>query len=60
MRVYREEFNIGQHLQNLRKVYLFEASDLMYAFYSNLFKLVRKTLFIINGLLLICFFFITD
>lgn len=40
MRVYREEFDIGQHLQNLRKVYLFEASDLMYAFYSNLFKQV--------------------
>lgn len=42
IRIYKEELCIGQRLQHLRKVFLFEASDLMYAFYSTLFQQVSS------------------
>uniref|UniRef100_A0A1A9WVA5 Gamma-tubulin complex component n=1 Tax=Glossina brevipalpis TaxID=37001 RepID=A0A1A9WVA5_9MUSC len=42
MKLYREEFAILKHLQNLRKVLLLEASDLMYQFYSKLFKQIES------------------
>lgn len=41
MRLYRDEFMILKHLQNIRKVLLMEASDLMHQFYSKLFQQVR-------------------
>lgn len=44
MRLYREEFLILKHLQNIRKILLMEASDLMHQFYSKLFQQVRKLL----------------
>ena len=40
MRLYREEFMVLKHLQNIRKVFLLEASDLMHQFYSKLFQQV--------------------
>lgn len=40
MRLYREEFAILKHLQNIRRVLLMEASDLMYQFYEKLFQQV--------------------
>lgn len=42
MRLYREEFDILKHLQNIRKIYLLEASDIMYQFYSKLFKQIES------------------
>ena len=40
MRLYREEFMVLKHLQNIRKVFLMEASDLMHQFYNKLFQQV--------------------
>lgn len=40
--VYKEEFQLLAHLRNLREVYLLEASDLMFDFYTTLFHDVRK------------------
>lgn len=42
IRIYKEELCLSQRLQHLRKVFLFEASDLMYSFYSNLFQQVSS------------------
>uniref|UniRef100_A0A1B0G349 Gamma-tubulin complex component n=1 Tax=Glossina morsitans morsitans TaxID=37546 RepID=A0A1B0G349_GLOMM len=44
MKLYRDEFMILTHLQNLRKVLLLEASDVMYQFYSRLFKQIESGL----------------
>lgn len=41
--IYLEEFNVLYHLQNLRRILLMEASDLMFDFYTNLFEQVRFT-----------------
>ncbi|TMW44698.1 hypothetical protein DOY81_010221, partial [Sarcophaga bullata] len=42
MRLYREEFMVLKHLQNIRKVFLMEASDLMHQFYSKLFQQIES------------------
>ncbi|XP_037809588.1 gamma-tubulin complex component 5 [Lucilia sericata] len=42
MRLYREEVMILKHLQNIRKVFLMEASDLMHQFYSKLFQQIES------------------
>ncbi|XP_065364468.1 gamma-tubulin complex component 5 [Calliphora vicina] len=42
MRLYRDEFMILKHLQNIRKVLLMEASDLMHQFYSKLFQQIES------------------
>ncbi|KAM7346720.1 gamma-tubulin complex component 5 [Cochliomyia hominivorax] len=42
MRLYREEFMILKHLQNIRKVLLMEASDVMHQFYSKLFQQIES------------------
>ncbi|XP_055614267.1 gamma-tubulin complex component 5 [Uranotaenia lowii] len=39
--IYKEEFLVMNHLKNIRKVLLLEASDLMYYFYSDLFKRIE-------------------
>lgn len=39
--MYKDEYQVLYHLKNLRKVYLLEASDLMYSFYSFIFKKVN-------------------
>lgn len=40
MQLYKEEFDVLRHLQNIRKVLLLEASDLMHQFYAKLFSQV--------------------
>ena len=42
MRIYNEELQVLQHLQNLRKVMLLECSDLMHTFYTNLFEQIQS------------------
>lgn len=37
IKIYKEEFQLMSHLNNLRNVYLLEASDLMFEFYTALF-----------------------
>lgn len=44
VKLYKEEYHVLDHLQNLRKVFLLESSDLMYEFYSNVFSQVRKAI----------------
>lgn len=39
-KMYKDEYQILFHFQNLRKVFLLEASDTMFYFYTNLFKQV--------------------
>ncbi|XP_055641192.1 gamma-tubulin complex component 5 [Toxorhynchites rutilus septentrionalis] len=39
--IYKEELLVLNHLQNIRRVLLLEASDLMYFFYSDLFKMIE-------------------
>lgn len=39
--IYKEEFLVLNHLKNIRKVLLLEASDLMYYFYSDLFRRIE-------------------
>uniref|UniRef100_A0AAG5D3N1 Gamma-tubulin complex component n=1 Tax=Anopheles atroparvus TaxID=41427 RepID=A0AAG5D3N1_ANOAO len=39
--IYKEEFRVMDHLKNIRKVLLLEASDLMDYFYSNLFRRIE-------------------
>ncbi|XP_055389842.1 gamma-tubulin complex component 5 [Condylostylus longicornis] len=38
MKMYREDFKIGKHLQNIRQVLLLEAGDLMQFFYQKIFS----------------------
>lgn len=40
LRMFRDEYNVLDHIKNLQRVYLFGAGDLMLTFYSNLFKSV--------------------
>lgn len=42
VRIYKEEFRIVEHLQNLRRLYLLEASDLMHTFYTTLFQQIES------------------
>lgn len=42
IKIYKEEFQLMSHLNNLRNVYLLEASDLMFEFYTVLFTDVRN------------------
>ncbi|XP_065094510.1 gamma-tubulin complex component 5-like [Ochlerotatus camptorhynchus] len=39
--IYKEEFLVLNHLKNIRKVLLLEASDLMYYFYSDLYRRIE-------------------
>uniref|UniRef100_A0A182MQ62 Gamma-tubulin complex component n=1 Tax=Anopheles culicifacies TaxID=139723 RepID=A0A182MQ62_9DIPT len=39
--IYKDEFHVMNHLKNIRKVLLLEASDLMDYFYSDLFRRVE-------------------
>ncbi|XP_055546235.1 gamma-tubulin complex component 5 isoform X2 [Wyeomyia smithii] len=39
--IYKQEFLVLNHLKNIRKVLLLEASDLMYYFYSDLFRRIE-------------------
>ncbi|XP_053680306.1 gamma-tubulin complex component 5 [Anopheles nili] len=39
--IYKDEFHVMDHLKNIRKVLLLEASDLMDYFYSDLFRRVE-------------------
>ncbi|XP_058117498.1 gamma-tubulin complex component 5 [Anopheles ziemanni] len=39
--IYKEEFHVMDHLKNIRKVLLLEASDLMDYFYSSLFRRIE-------------------
>lgn len=39
--IFKEEFKVLYHLQNLRRILLLEASDLMFEFYTNLFEQVK-------------------
>uniref|UniRef100_A0A182VW04 Gamma-tubulin complex component n=1 Tax=Anopheles minimus TaxID=112268 RepID=A0A182VW04_9DIPT len=39
--IYKDEFHVMDHLKNIRKVLLLEASDLMDYFYSDLFRKVE-------------------
>lgn len=39
--IYKEELLVLNHLKNIRRVLLLEASDLMYFFYSDLFKMIE-------------------
>lgn len=41
--MYRDEFHVLAHLHNLRRVYLLEASDLMFQFYTALFRDIEHT-----------------
>lgn len=46
--MYLDEYQVLGHLKNLQKVYFMEAGDLMFLFYSNLFKQVSKYLYFIS------------
>lgn len=39
--IYKKKFLVLNHLKNIRKVLLLEASDLMYYFYSDLFRRIE-------------------
>lgn len=40
--MYLDEYQVLGHLTNLQKVYFLEAGDLMFLFYSSLFKQVGR------------------
>lgn len=41
--MYRDEFQVLTHLHNLRRIYLLEASDLMFQFYTGLFRDIEQS-----------------
>lgn len=43
IRMYRDEFQVLAHLRNLRRVFLLEASDLMFQFYTTLFRQIERS-----------------
>lgn len=43
MTMYRVEFHVLAHLHNLRRVFLLEAADLMYQFYTSLFAQMEQS-----------------
>lgn len=42
MTMYRDEFHVLVHMRNLRRVFLLEAADLMYQFYTSLFTQMEQ------------------
>lgn len=41
-RIYKTDFKVFTHLQNIRKILLLESSDLMHHFYTNLFRQIES------------------